>query len=84
MPLDSPFDGTPHETNWEEVTRFFNGVISEAEGFEGYDKTHGVRVSVYSPALGQTLEVSVPARSVEDLMKNLPLFEAQLYSGGPN
>lgn len=81
--FDKPFDGTPHETDWTAVTNFFNGV-SEVTNENLGEATSSLRVAVYSPALERTLEVSVPTRSVENFMRNLPMYEAEIYSGGPS
>lgn len=80
--FDPPFNGTPHDTDWKGVTAFFNDVIDQAARSPHDDLNAGLRVQVFSPILLKTIEVSVPARSVEDFMKVLPLFEAELYGGG--
>lgn len=68
-------------TDWTEVTRFFNSVIEESTDNKlSVDQTL-LRVQIYSPALDQTLNVTIPSRKVDDFMKNLPLFEARVWNG---
>ncbi len=66
--------------DWEKITNFFNGVIEEAN-VEVDSRDVQLEVDVYSPVWGETLSVVIPARLVEDFMKHLPLFEAEVSSG---
>lgn len=67
-------------TNWSEVTKFFNESIDEANGIPMPDSSNDLEITIFSPALDRTLRVIVPARKVEDFMKNLPLFEANVWN----
>jgi hypothetical protein len=67
-----------HGTDWDAVTRFFDGVIEETENSRFPDHATSLTVQVYSEALGKTLIVRIPTRKVEDFMKALPLFEARV------
>lgn len=69
------------DTNWEEVTDFFNGVIAEADDPGYHDHTHDLKVAIYSNDYDQTLTVTVPAQRVEDFMKHLNLFDAEVHRG---
>lgn len=70
------------DTDWKAVTTLFNAIIEEATTNTTLDdKDTSLRVEIYSPAVDQTLHVTVPTRKVEDFMKHLPLFEAYAYTG---
>ncbi len=69
------------DTNWKDVTDFFNGVIGEIPD-PGLGIRYGeLEVAVYSEEFEQTLTVIIPGRKVEDFMKQLPLFEAEVHRG---
>lgn len=69
------------ETNWTEVTEFFNGVIDEVPK-DFYPSDDGaLRVAVYSSKFDQTLTVKIPGRNVEEFLKGLGLFEAEVHRG---
>lgn len=69
------------KTNWHEVTEFFNGVIDEVPK-DFYPSDDGaLMVAVYSSKFDQTLTVKIPGRNVEDFMKGLGLFEADVQRG---
>lgn len=57
------------ETDWTKVSIFFNEAINEKAPLQ---------VDVSSGDLGQTLYVQIPSLKVEDFMKSLPLFEAEV------
>ena len=70
------------DTNWEEVTDFINGVICEVPDKSEVPTGHGdLKVAIYSNEFDQTLTVTVPASFVEDFMKRLNLFDAEVHRG---
>ena len=70
------------DTNWEEVTDFINGVIYEVPDKSEVPTGHGdLKVATYSNEFDQTLTVTVPASFVEDFMKRLNLFDAEVHRG---
>lgn len=69
------------DTDWKAVTRIFNAIIEEATSPTLADEETSLQLRIYSPALDETLHVTVPTRKVEDFMKHLPLFQAYTYSG---
>lgn len=70
------------DTNWKEVTDFFNGVIEDAEeDVPNLGIENSLKIAVYSRDYDQTLTVTVPGRKVEDFMKNLPMFDAEVHRG---
>lgn len=66
------------QTDWEAVTRFFNGTMEAAR--KGHNTAH-LMVSVYSDIFDKTLTVVIPEARVDDFMKHLPTFEAQVTEG---
>lgn len=71
------------KTDWTDVTNFLNGVIEEASVPTLAEKEVQLELHIFSLALGQTMKVVVPSNRVEDFMKNLGLWEAEVYPGHP-
>lgn len=69
------------DTNWKEVSDFFNGVIEEAADPSQGIEDSKLKIAVYSQAFGQTLTVTIPGRKVDDFMKQLSLFDAEVHRG---
>lgn len=61
------------DTNWAEVARFFEAVLSEGEA---------VQVIVASTVIGDEMSVTIPAFKVEEFMKHLPTFNAEVRPYG--
>lgn len=68
-------------TDWKVVSDFFNGVIEEAKSPTYGSNEHDLKVAVYSNDYDQTLTITVPAARVEDFMKHLNLFDAEVHRG---
>lgn len=71
------------DTDWAAVTYFFNGVITESKDVPPSSKngTGDLKVALYSNDFDQTMTVTVPASRVEDFMKHLQLFDAEVHRG---
>lgn len=68
-------------TDWDAVSSFFNGVIEEAKDPVFGSDAGDLKVAIYSNDYDQTLTVKIPAQLVDDFMKRLNLFDAEVHRG---
>lgn len=70
--------------NWALVSAVYNGIIEESREHDAETaKDNIIQAHLYSPMFDQTLKVIVPTDRVEEFMKRLGLWEAEVYPHHP-